>query len=87
MVASPRPALWLDCRDCDGRVSTQLHKWKLETKLAEWASDWGVAEVKRRRRAPISAMPSSSSRRSSGRASHRPHDGAHVPAAAARGAA
>eukprot|EP00966_Prymnesium_polylepis_P313386 7241585-Prymnesium_polylepis.1 len=23
-----------------------VQKWKLEKKLAEWASDWGVAEVK-----------------------------------------
>eukprot|EP00966_Prymnesium_polylepis_P308332 7125449-Prymnesium_polylepis.1 len=23
-----------------------VKRWKLETKLAEWASDWGVAELK-----------------------------------------
>eukprot|EP00966_Prymnesium_polylepis_P193027 4473708-Prymnesium_polylepis.1 len=44
-------------------------KWKLEKKLAEWASDWGVSEVKTPTATEICDALFTSIRRSSGRAS------------------
>eukprot|EP00966_Prymnesium_polylepis_P304686 7039568-Prymnesium_polylepis.1 len=46
-----------------------IKRWKLEKKLAEWASDWGVAEVKTPTAAEVCNALCKCGRRSSGRAS------------------
>jgi hypothetical protein len=60
-------------------------EWKLEKKLAEWASDWGVAEVKAPTGAEICQALFRQSSCSSGHASRRSRTArwcSYVPAAA-----
>eukprot|EP00966_Prymnesium_polylepis_P331719 7387289-Prymnesium_polylepis.2 len=72
-----------DCRDCD--PDEWVAEWKLEKKLAEWASDWGVAEVKAPTGAEICQALFRQSSCSSGHASRRSRTArwcSYVPAAA-----